>query len=133
MSPRRITWCDSCCARFVKSCSSEAKQNFFRTHLDSPHSLLVEPKLVNPAADGLCTTDLLLGHVVAPVRWSHHRAARRRVCGVAAATASRRAVAAGYASRALCAETHEARLEDNRYINMDVLKEQRKAAMKIAV
>lgn len=34
--------------------------------------------------------------------------------------------------RALCAETHEAWLEDNRYINMDLLKEQRKAAMKIA-
>jgi transposase-like protein len=34
--------------------------------------------------------------------------------------------------RALCAETHEAWLEDNRYINMDLLKEQKKAAMKIA-
>jgi transposase-like protein len=34
--------------------------------------------------------------------------------------------------RALCAETHEAWLEDNRYINMDLLKEQRKAAMKLA-
>ncbi len=30
------------------------------------------------------------------------------------------------------AETHEAWLEDNRYINMDLLKEQKKAAMKIA-
>ncbi len=27
---------------------------------------------------------------------------------------------------ALCAETHEAWLEDNRYINMDLLREQRK-------
>jgi putative transposase len=34
--------------------------------------------------------------------------------------------------RALCAETHEAWLEDNRYINMDLFKEQKKAAMKIA-
>lgn len=34
--------------------------------------------------------------------------------------------------RALCAETHEAWLEDNRYINMDLLKEQKKAAMKLA-
>lgn len=34
--------------------------------------------------------------------------------------------------RALCAETHEAWLEDNRYINMELLKEQKKAAMKIA-
>ena len=34
--------------------------------------------------------------------------------------------------RALCAETHEAWLEDNRYINMDLLKEQKKAAVKIA-
>lgn len=34
--------------------------------------------------------------------------------------------------RALCAETHEAWLEDNRYINMDLLKEQKKAEMKIA-
>jgi putative transposase len=34
--------------------------------------------------------------------------------------------------RALCAETREAWLEDNRYINMDLLKEQKKAAMKIA-
>jgi hypothetical protein len=30
------------------------------------------------------------------------------------------------------AETHEAWLEDNRYINMELLKEQKKAAMKIA-
>lgn len=34
--------------------------------------------------------------------------------------------------RALCAETHEAWLEDNRYINMDLLKEQKKTMMKIA-
>ena len=34
--------------------------------------------------------------------------------------------------RALCAEIHETWLEDNRYINMDLLKEQKKAAMKIA-
>jgi transposase-like protein len=34
--------------------------------------------------------------------------------------------------RALCAETHEAWLEDNRYINMQLLKEQKKAAMKMA-
>lgn len=34
--------------------------------------------------------------------------------------------------RALCAETHETWLEDNRYINMDLLKEQKKAAMKLA-
>jgi transposase-like protein len=34
--------------------------------------------------------------------------------------------------RALCAETHEAWLEDNRYINMDLLKEQKKTAMKLA-
>jgi transposase-like protein len=34
--------------------------------------------------------------------------------------------------RALCAETHEAWLEDNRYINMDLLKEHKKAAMKLA-
>lgn len=33
--------------------------------------------------------------------------------------------------RALCAETHAAWLEDNRYIKMDLLKEQKKAAMKI--
>jgi hypothetical protein len=32
----------------------------------------------------------------------------------------------------MCAETHEAWLEDNRYINMDLLKEQKKVAMKIA-
>jgi transposase-like protein len=34
--------------------------------------------------------------------------------------------------RALCAETHEAWLEDNRYINVEPLKEQEKATMKIA-
>jgi transposase-like protein len=34
--------------------------------------------------------------------------------------------------RALCAETHEAWLEDKRYINMELLKEQKKAAMKLA-
>ncbi len=34
--------------------------------------------------------------------------------------------------RALCAETHETWLEDNRYINMDLLKEQKKAATKLA-
>ena len=34
--------------------------------------------------------------------------------------------------RALCAETHETWLEDNRYINMELLKEQKKAAMKLA-
>jgi putative transposase len=34
--------------------------------------------------------------------------------------------------RALCAETHEAWLEDNRDINMDPLKEHRKVAMKLA-
>jgi transposase-like protein len=34
--------------------------------------------------------------------------------------------------RALCAETHEAWLEDSRYINMELLKEQKKATMKIA-
>jgi putative transposase len=34
--------------------------------------------------------------------------------------------------RALCAETHETWLEDNRYINMDLLMEQKKAAMKLA-
>jgi len=33
---------------------------------------------------------------------------------------------------ALCAETHEAWLEDNRCINTGLLKEQKKAAMKIA-
>jgi hypothetical protein len=32
----------------------------------------------------------------------------------------------------LRAGTHEARLEDNRYINMELLKEQKKAAKKIA-
>lgn len=34
--------------------------------------------------------------------------------------------------RALCAETHEAWLEDNRYLNMDLLKEHKKVAMKLA-
>lgn len=34
--------------------------------------------------------------------------------------------------RALCAETHETWLEDNRYINMDLLREQKKVAMKLA-
>lgn len=34
--------------------------------------------------------------------------------------------------RALCAETHEAWLEDNRYINMGLLREQKKQALKIA-
>jgi hypothetical protein len=34
--------------------------------------------------------------------------------------------------RALCAETHESWLEDNRHINMDLFMEQKKAAMKIA-
>ncbi|WP_119293602.1 IS256 family transposase [Azohydromonas sediminis] len=34
--------------------------------------------------------------------------------------------------RALCAETHEAWLEDNRHLNMDLLKEHKKAAMKLA-
>lgn len=34
--------------------------------------------------------------------------------------------------RALCAETHEAWLEDNRCINMDLLKERKRAAMKTA-
>lgn len=34
--------------------------------------------------------------------------------------------------RALCAEIHETWLEDNRYINMDLLMEQKKAAMKLA-
>ena len=34
--------------------------------------------------------------------------------------------------RALCAETHETWLEDNRCINMDLLREQKKAAMKLA-
>jgi hypothetical protein len=33
--------------------------------------------------------------------------------------------------RALCAETHETWLEDKRY-NMELLKEQKKAAMKLA-
>jgi transposase-like protein len=31
-------------------------------------------------------------------------------------------------TRALCAETHEAWLEDNRYINTDLLREERKEA-----
>uniref|UniRef100_E6PMF0 Transposase of ISCARN27, IS256 family n=1 Tax=mine drainage metagenome TaxID=410659 RepID=E6PMF0_9ZZZZ len=34
--------------------------------------------------------------------------------------------------RALCAETHEAWLEDNRYINMQLLKEHKKATMQLA-
>ena len=34
--------------------------------------------------------------------------------------------------RALCAETHEAWFEGNHYINIDLLKEQKKAAMQIA-
>ncbi len=34
--------------------------------------------------------------------------------------------------RALCVETHEAWLEDNRYINMDLLREQKKIALKAA-
>lgn len=34
--------------------------------------------------------------------------------------------------RALCAETHETWLEDNRYINMNLLLEQKKEAMKLA-
>jgi transposase-like protein len=34
--------------------------------------------------------------------------------------------------RALCAETHETWLEDNRDINMDLLRQQKKAAMKLA-
>jgi transposase-like protein len=34
--------------------------------------------------------------------------------------------------RALCAEIHETWLEDNRYLNMDLLMEQKKAAMKLA-
>jgi transposase-like protein len=34
--------------------------------------------------------------------------------------------------RALCAETHEIWLEDNRYKNMELLKEQKKAATKLA-
>ncbi len=33
--------------------------------------------------------------------------------------------------RSLCAETHEAWFEGNRHINVDPLKEQKKAAMKI--
>ena len=35
-------------------------------------------------------------------------------------------------TRALCAETHEAWLEDNRYINMDLLREQRKEQLRKA-
>ena len=34
--------------------------------------------------------------------------------------------------RAPCAETHEAWLEDNRHINMDLLTEQKKATVEIA-
>ena len=34
--------------------------------------------------------------------------------------------------RALCAETHEGRLEDHRYLNMDYLKEQKKELMQTA-
>lgn len=34
--------------------------------------------------------------------------------------------------RAMCAETHEAWLEDNRYINMELLREQKKTPMKLA-
>lgn len=34
--------------------------------------------------------------------------------------------------RALCVETHEAWIEDNRYINMDLLKEQKKEAIRLA-
>jgi putative transposase len=35
-------------------------------------------------------------------------------------------------ARALCAETDEARLEDNRFINMDLRKQHKKVAMKMA-
>jgi transposase-like protein len=35
-------------------------------------------------------------------------------------------------TRALCAETHEAWLEDNRYLNMDLLREQRKEQLRKA-
>ena len=35
-------------------------------------------------------------------------------------------------TRALCAETHEAWLEDNRYINMDLLREERKEQLRKA-
>jgi hypothetical protein len=41
-------------------------------------------------------------------------------------------VVMGATGARLWAETHEAWLGDNRYINMDLLKEQKKAAMKIA-
>jgi len=34
--------------------------------------------------------------------------------------------------RALCAETHEAWLEDNRYLNMSLLAEQKKELLKMA-
>ena len=34
--------------------------------------------------------------------------------------------------RALCVETHEAWLEDNRYLNMDLLKEQRRERLRAA-
>jgi hypothetical protein len=34
--------------------------------------------------------------------------------------------------RVLCAETHEIWLEDNHYINLNVLMEQKKEAMKLA-
>ena len=34
--------------------------------------------------------------------------------------------------RALCAETHEAWLEDNRYLNMDLLREHRKEQLRKA-
>jgi transposase-like protein len=35
-------------------------------------------------------------------------------------------------TRALCAQTHDAWLEDNRYINMDLLREQRKEQLREA-
>ena len=35
-------------------------------------------------------------------------------------------------TRALCAETHEAWLEDNRYINIDLLREERKEQLRKA-
>ena len=34
--------------------------------------------------------------------------------------------------RALCVETHEAWLEDNRYLNMDLLKEQHRERLRAA-
>ncbi len=34
--------------------------------------------------------------------------------------------------RALCVETHETRLEDNRYLNMSLLAEQKKEALRLA-